>query len=155
MEKYIYPPRDEWKSITARPPVDTYQLQDTVRTILEDVRLGGDDAVKRYEKKFDNASLDSLIVTEDEINEDSWLVDSDGVQQAKGKEYTLMGYNDQGKEREVYFTKTGSAEEYYAPGTYIRVDASRTLVVGLEVVDEASVPQAALEKINTLGTKIK
>ena len=33
------------------------------------VRLGGDDAVKRYEKKFDNASLDSLIVTEDEINE--------------------------------------------------------------------------------------
>lgn len=69
MEKYIYPPRDEWKSITTRPPVDTYQLQDTVRTILEDVRLGGDDAVKRYEKKFDNASLDSLIVTEDEINE--------------------------------------------------------------------------------------
>ena len=69
MEKYIYPSRDEWKSITARPPVDTYQLQDTVRTILEDVRLGGDDAVKRYEKKFDNASLDSLIVTEDEINE--------------------------------------------------------------------------------------
>ena len=69
MEKYIYPPRDEWKSITARPPVDTYQLQDTVRTILEDVRLGGDDAVKRYEKKFDNAPLDSLIVTEDEINE--------------------------------------------------------------------------------------
>ena len=69
MEKYIYPSRDEWKSITARPPVDTYQLQDTVRTILEDVRLGGDDAVKRYEKKFDNASLDSLIVTEDEIKE--------------------------------------------------------------------------------------
>ena len=70
MEKYIYPPRDEWKSITARPPVDTYQLQDTVRTILEDVRLGGDDAVKRYEKKFDNAPLDSLIVTEDE----PWLM---------------------------------------------------------------------------------
>ena len=69
MEKYIYPSRDEWESITARPPVDTYQLQDTVRTILEYVRLGGDDAVKRYEKKFDNASLDSLIVTEDEINE--------------------------------------------------------------------------------------
>lgn len=69
MEKYIYPSRDEWKSITARPPVDTYQLQNTVRTVLEDVRLGGDDAVKRYEKKFDNASLDSLIVTEDEINE--------------------------------------------------------------------------------------
>lgn len=94
-------------------------------------------------------------IPEDEINEDSWLVDSDGVRQVKGKEYTLMGYNDQGKEREVYFTKTGSAEDYYAPGIYIKVDVSKTLVVGLKVVDEVSVPQAALEKINTLGTKIK
>lgn len=94
-------------------------------------------------------------IPEDEINQDSWLVDSDGVKQVKGKEYTLMGYNDQGKEREVYFTKTGSAEDYYAPGTYIKVDVSKTLVVGLEVVEEVSVPQAALEKINMLGTKIK
>ena len=94
-------------------------------------------------------------IPEDEINEDSWLVDSDGVQQAKGKEYTLMGYNDQGKERKVSFTKTGTAEDYYAPGTYIKVDTSETLVIGLKVVDEESVPQAAREKINTLGTKIK
>lgn len=94
-------------------------------------------------------------IPEDEINQDSWLVDADGVKQVKGKEYTLMGYNDQGKEREVYFTKTGSAEDYYAPGTYIKVDVSKTLVVGLEVVEEVSVPQAALEKINMLGTKIK
>lgn len=94
-------------------------------------------------------------IPEDEINQDSWLVDSDGVKQVKGKEYTLMGYNDQGKEREVYFTKTGSAEDYYAPGTYIKVDVSKTLVVGLEVVEEVSVPQAALEKMNMLGTKIK
>lgn len=94
-------------------------------------------------------------IPEDEINEDSWLVDSDGVKQVKGKEYTLMGYNDQGQEREVSFTKTGSAQDYYTPGTYLKVDTSKTLVIGLKVVDEASVPQTALEKINTLGTKIK
>lgn len=94
-------------------------------------------------------------IPEDEINEDSWLVDSHGARQVKGKEYTLMGYNDQGQEREVYFTKTGGKEEYYMPGSYIRVDTSKTLVVGLEVVDEMSVPEAALDKINTLGTKIK
>lgn len=69
MEKYVYPSRDEWKSITARPPIDADELQDTVRTILEDVRLSGDDAVKRYEKKFDNASLGGLMVTADEIDE--------------------------------------------------------------------------------------
>lgn len=69
MEKYMYPSRDEWKSITARPPIDADELQNTVRTILEDVRLGGDDAVKWYEKKFDNASLGGLMVTADEIDE--------------------------------------------------------------------------------------
>ena len=93
-------------------------------------------------------------IPEDEVNEDSWLVDSDGVKQVKGKEYNLIGYNGQGEQREVYFTKNGSAEDYYAPGTYIKVDTSKTLVIGLEIVDESSVPQAALEKIKALGTKI-
>ena len=68
MEKYIYPPRSEWNLITARPHIDTDKLQDTVRTILEDVRLGGDRAVMYYEEKFDHAVLDSLIVTADEID---------------------------------------------------------------------------------------
>lgn len=112
-------------------------------------------AKKYYNNRYMISDSYYTQIPEDEINEDSWLVDSDGVKQVKGKEYTLMGYNDRGKEREVYFTKTGSAEDYYAPGTYIKVDASKTLVVGLEVVDKVSVPQAALEKINTLGTKIK
>lgn len=94
-------------------------------------------------------------IPEEEVNEDSWLVDSDGVKQAKGKEYHLIGYNDRGEPREVWFTKKGGAEDYYAPGTYIKVDTSKTIVIGLEAVDEASLPQAALEKIKALGTKVR
>ena len=90
----------------------------------------------------------------DEVNEDSWLVDKDGVKQAKGKSYELMGYNEQGERREVCFTKSGGAENYYAPSTYIKVSTSKTIAVGVEVVGEQSVPQAALEKIQELGTKI-
>lgn len=89
----------------------------------------------------------------DEVNEDSWLVDADGVQQEKGKEYDLIGYNQEGEEREVSFQKRGTAEDYYAPGTYIKVNTSKTLVVGIEVVEESSVPGAALDKISLLGTK--
>lgn len=89
----------------------------------------------------------------EEVNEDSWLADADGVQQEKGKEYDLIGYNQEGKEREVSFTKRGTAEDYYAPGTYIKVNTSKTLVVGVEAVEESSVPQAALNKIFSLGTK--
>ena len=92
---------------------------------------------------------------EDEMNEDSWLLDSDGAKQVKGKEYELVAYNAQGEEREVYFTKTGSAEDYYAPGTYIQVSTSKTLVAGVAVVNEEDVPPAALEQIDTLGTRIQ
>ena len=94
-------------------------------------------------------------IPEDEMNEDSWLLDSDGAKQVKGQEYELVAYNAQGEEREVYFTKTGSAEDYYAPGTYIQVSTSKTLVAGVAVVNEEDVPPAALEQIDTLGTRIQ
>lgn len=92
-------------------------------------------------------------IPQDEVNEDSWLVDKDGVKQAKGKSYELMGYNEQGEQKAVYFTKSGNAEDYYAPGTYIKVSMSKTITLGVAVVEEADVPQTALEKIQELGTK--
>ena len=94
-------------------------------------------------------------VPEDEVNEDSWLVDKDGARQAEGKSYELMGYNEQGEQREVYFTKSGSAEDYYAPGTYIKVNTSKTIVLDVQVVDASSIPQPAMEKIRELGTKAR
>ena len=93
-------------------------------------------------------------VPEDEVNEDSWLVDKDGTKQAKGKAYDLVGYNGQGEQREVRFTKSGSAEDYYDPGTYIKVSMSKTITLGVEVVEESSVPQIALERIQERGTKV-
>ncbi len=89
----------------------------------------------------------------DEVNEESWLVDADGVLQEKGKEYDLIGYNQEGEEREVSFKKRGTAKDYYAPGTYIKVNTSKTLVVGIEVLEENSIPEAALDKIFSLGTR--
>ena len=89
----------------------------------------------------------------DEVNEDSWLVDADGVKQEKGKEYDLIGYDENGGAKEVYFKKTGSAEDYYAPGAYIKVSASKTITVGVEVGDETDVPQTALNQIQGLGTR--
>ena len=94
-------------------------------------------------------------VPEDEVNEDSWLVDKDGARQAEGKSYELMGYNEQGEQREVYFTKSGNAEDYYAPGTYIKVNTSKTIVLDVQVVDASSIPQPAMEKIRELGTKAR
>lgn len=89
----------------------------------------------------------------DEVNTDSWLVDADGVKQQKGKEYVLIGYDEQGKKQEVVFTQKGEAKDYYTPGTYIKVSMSQTLTVGVKVVAETDIPQAALKKIKTNGTR--
>ena len=64
-----YPEKAEWASIVERPHLDVSQLNATVSGILEDVKCHGDEAVIRYEAKFDHASLVSLAVTEQEIEE--------------------------------------------------------------------------------------
>ena len=69
MKTYKYPPRGEWTEITARPHIDAEELTDTVKGILDDIRANGDEAVKRYEKKFDRAELQSLAVSQAEIDE--------------------------------------------------------------------------------------
>lgn len=72
-----YPEKAEWASIVERPHLDVSQLNATVSGILEDVKCHGDEALIRYEAKFDHASLVSLAVTEQEIEEACNLVNKD------------------------------------------------------------------------------
>ena len=74
MKVIKYPAKEEWSEIVKRPHLDVSQLNATVQGVLDDVKNHGDDAVKRYEEKFDHAHLDSLAVTEAEIDEAEQLV---------------------------------------------------------------------------------
>lgn len=69
MEVIKYPSREDWASLAKRPALDVTTLFDTVRTVLDEVRLEGDTAVKRYEEKFDKVRLADLQVSEAEIQE--------------------------------------------------------------------------------------
>lgn len=69
MKVIKYPAKEEWSEIVKRPHLDVSQLNATVQGVLDDVKKHGDEAVKRYEEKFDHAHLDSLAVTEAEIEE--------------------------------------------------------------------------------------
>lgn len=64
-----YPPKTGWQAIVERPHMDFSQLNETVSTVLRDIREYGDEAVKRYEEKFDHARLASLQVTGQEMEE--------------------------------------------------------------------------------------
>jgi len=74
MEIIKYPPRKEWAKIIVRPVIDHAHLFESVKNILEDVRLNGDKAVATYGKQFDKVELDDFLVTPDEIDEAERLV---------------------------------------------------------------------------------
>lgn len=74
MKIYKYPSSSEWAQLLARPTFDNATLFDTVRTVLNDVKSKGDEAVKAYEEKFDKVTLSSLIVSQEEILEAESLV---------------------------------------------------------------------------------
>ncbi len=69
-----YPPREVWGEILKRPSLDTKFLEQTIENILTDVRDNGDDALRRYAKRFDNVELEAFDVIDDEFAEADGLV---------------------------------------------------------------------------------
>ena len=74
MKQIKYPSREQWTDILRRPALNTENLFDTVRGIINRVRTEGDAAVIEYEATFDKAILTSLAVTEAELEEGVALV---------------------------------------------------------------------------------
>jgi len=64
-------------------------------------------------------------------------------------DYALLGYNADGEARELAFSVLIDAHksDLYPPGTFIRVDVSKQLVIGRRAIDEAGIPEKAAEKI--------
>ena len=69
MKKIQYPERKDWAEILRRPTLNTEQLRDTVKEVLDRIKAEGDGAVLEYEERFDKVKLDTLAVTEAEMDE--------------------------------------------------------------------------------------
>ena len=67
MQVIINPDRKDWKEHLQRPYGDNSSMLTTVQTILEEVKQNGDIALHRFTKKFDRVELETLKVTEEEI----------------------------------------------------------------------------------------
>ena len=74
MKVICYPAKEEWGELVKRPHLDVSELNATVEGVLNDVKNHGDSAVIRYEEKFDHAHLDSLSVSDAEMEEAESLV---------------------------------------------------------------------------------
>lgn len=67
MQIIKHPPREIWVSLLTRPIFDNTSLFDTVQKVLDDVRLHGDAAIKKYTLQFDKVESDIIEVTKEEI----------------------------------------------------------------------------------------
>lgn len=77
MKTYINPSKNTWTEILKRPLFDVSELYGKVQTILNEIKKDGDAALRKYTLAFDGFQLDSLQVSEEEINKAEPKVDTE------------------------------------------------------------------------------
>ncbi len=64
-----YPGRHEWSELMRRAAIVNDMVRDNVRSIIDDVKRRGDEALLEYSESFDRCRLESLKVSENEVEE--------------------------------------------------------------------------------------
>jgi len=77
MNKVINPAKSDWSQLLERPTQSVAAIEDIVTTIFDDVKINGNEGVKRYTSKFDGVELDDLFVSQEEIVEAAQLIPSE------------------------------------------------------------------------------
>jgi histidinol dehydrogenase len=62
-----YPKKEDWSTILKRPTQTVDDIETTVNQVFDDVKRNGDVAIAKYTSMFDGVELDSMIVSESEI----------------------------------------------------------------------------------------
>src|SRR6478736_731183 len=66
---FINPDQKDWDGILKRPAFDNKALEANVSQILADIKLHGDEAIKKYTEQFDHITLNNFRVTAAELDE--------------------------------------------------------------------------------------
>ena len=74
MKTIINPPKKDWEKILQRPTKTVDDIENTVNQIFDDVKRNGDAAINKYTQLFDGVSLESNLVSSDEIEKAILLV---------------------------------------------------------------------------------
>jgi histidinol dehydrogenase len=77
MKTFINPDRNKWSDILKRPLFDVSELYGKVQVILNDIKISGDEALRKYSLQFDGVIPDSFLVLEQELIEAEQQIDED------------------------------------------------------------------------------
>src|SRR5664279_1674806 len=75
MITYNNPPESSWNEILQRPSFIVSELESRVGLILDEIKTGGVDVLRKYTEKFDGVVISDFAVQEQEIAEAIALVD--------------------------------------------------------------------------------
>lgn len=81
MQRINYPKPVEWDEVLKRPTQTVTDIEEIVNSIFKEVQADGDAVIKKYTAQFDKVTLESLLVTDDEVEKASLEV-SDALKQA-------------------------------------------------------------------------
>jgi histidinol dehydrogenase len=62
-----YPERSTWVELLKRPSLDSASLEETVNSVLNEVRKNGDNALRAFTNQFDSVDIDKTEVTASEF----------------------------------------------------------------------------------------
>lgn len=86
MKIYRYPSRDIWTDLVQRPVLEQKEISALIAEIFDEVDRNGDQALIGFNRKFDQAETETVIVAEAEIKDAENRINNDlklAIQQAK------------------------------------------------------------------------
>lgn len=81
-----YPKENKWSELIQRPVIKREKITEIVSEIFKQVSKNGDQALIEFNKKFDLADIESIVVSKEEIEQADNLISNDlkkAIQQAK------------------------------------------------------------------------
>ncbi|KFZ42515.1 histidinol dehydrogenase [Anoxybacillus flavithermus] len=83
----------------------TEEQRQAAKRIIDDVRNNGDAALKKYTEMFDGISLDTLAVTQEEIEEAYWLIDEAMIQIIREAAQNIREYHERQRATSWFMTR--------------------------------------------------
>jgi histidinol dehydrogenase len=77
MKTFINPEKKNWSEILKRPVFEVSDLFGKVQAILNEIKINGDEALRKFTLQFDGVKPDSFLVTEEELNEAELQIDEE------------------------------------------------------------------------------
>jgi histidinol dehydrogenase len=77
MKTFINPEKKHWPEILKRPVFEVSDLFGKVQTILNEIKVDGDEALRKFTLQFDGVKLDSFLVSEEELIEAELQIDAE------------------------------------------------------------------------------